>query len=257
MTEAMHDLGHGFWTIRGDLRIGGVLNVGTQAGLVRLSSGRFVMLDSYPLTGAQRQQVMTLTDGGRAVQAVLNLHPFHTLHCATTARDFPHAALFGSHRHRLRHPDLDWRPEPVESPEVAALFADDLVFSMPRGIDYVSRNERVHAGSLLAWHPASRTLHVDDTINLMPVPGLLRGLFPRARVFLHPTLPQALLPQAGAVRDFRDWLHGLVALTRDLRWLCAAHSGHREFAPGQFSAELLAAFRRVEDKLAKVEARRT
>ena len=58
------------------------------------------------------------------------------------------------------------------------------------------------------------------------------------------------------MRDFRDWLHGLAGLTRDLRWLCAAHSGLREFAPGQFSAELLAAFRRVEDKLSRAEARR-
>ena len=123
------------------------------------------------------------------------------------------------------------------------MFADDLTFSLPRGIDYVSRNERVHAGSLLAWHPASRALHVDDTINLMPVPRLLRGVFPNPRVFLHPTLPQALLPQAGAVRDFRDWLQGLAGLTRDLRWLCAAHSGLREFEPGQFKGELLAAFR--------------
>ncbi|QDA36707.1 hypothetical protein E4191_21745 (plasmid) [Paracoccus liaowanqingii] len=255
MTEAIRDLGADFWTIRGDLRIGGVLNVGTQAALVRLSSGGFAILDSYPLRGAVRQAVMELTGQGREVRAVLNLHPFHTLHCAAIARDFPGAALFGSHRHRLRHPDLDWRSEPVESPEVAQMFAPDLEFLLPRGIDYVSRNSKVHAGSLLAWHPASRTLHVDDTINLMPVPGLLRRLFPEPRVFLHPTLPQALLPRVGAVRDFRDWLHGLAAKTRDLRWLCAAHSGLREFAPGQFSDELLAAFRRVEDKLARAEAR--
>ncbi|CAM3071135.1 hypothetical protein PANO111632_01260 [Paracoccus nototheniae] len=257
MSERIHDLGNGFWSIRGDLRIGGVLNVGTQAALVRLASGGFVMLDSYPLRGAVREQVMVLTDQGRDMRAVLNLHPFHTLHCAATAQDFPQAPLFGSHRHRLRHPGLNWRPEPVESPEVAAMFAADLTFSLPRGIDYVSRDERVHAGSLLAWHPASRTLHVDDTINLMPVPRLLRPLVRNPRVFLHPTLPRALLPQAGAVRDFRDWLHGLAALTRDLRWLCAAHSGLRDFAPGQFGPELLAAFRRIEDRLARAEARRS
>lgn len=250
----LHDLGHGFWTIRGDLRIGGVLNVGTQAGLVALKSGGFVMLDSYPLKGEVRDRVMALTDQGRALKAVLNLHPFHTLHCAAIAQDFPHAALYGTHRHRLRHPDLDWRPEPVESPELAEIFADDLVLTQPRGIDLVTRNERVHAGSVLAWHPASRVLHVDDTINLLPVPRLLRRIFPTPRVFLHPTLPKALLPRAGAVRDFRDWLHGLAAMTRDLRWLCAAHSGHHDFAPGQFSDRLLAAYRRIEDRLARAEA---
>ncbi len=167
------------------------------------------MLDSYPLSGAIRDTVMDLTDGGRAVQAVLNLHPFHTLHCAATARDFPDAALFGSHRHRLRHPDLNWRSEPVESPEVQDMFADDLTFSLPPGID-ICQPERTRPCRIVAgWHPASRMLHVDDTINLMPVPRLLRACSPISRVFLHPNLPQALLPQAGAVRDFRDWLQGL------------------------------------------------
>ncbi|WP_410219319.1 hypothetical protein [Paracoccus sp. (in: a-proteobacteria)] len=256
MSERIIDLEHGFWTIRGDLKIGGILNVGTQAGLVRLASGRFVILDSYPLKGEVRDQVMALTDHGRAVQAVLNLHPFHTLHCAAIAADFPEAALYGAERHRQRHPQLNWQSETVDSPEVAAKFADDLVFSLPRGIDYASQNERVHAGSLLAWHPASRTLHVDDTINLMPVPHLLHRLFPRPRVFLHPTLPQALVPDVGAVNAFREWVHELAHLTQDLRWLCAAHSGLREFGTGQFATELLDAFDRVEDKLLRTEARR-
>lgn len=249
MTERMQDLGNGFWTIRGDLRIGGVLNVGTQAGLVRLSSGRFAMLDSYPLHGAIREQVMALTDGGRAVEAVLNLHPFHTLHCPTVSADFPQARLYGSRRHWQRHPDLDWQPEPVESEAVAAMFAPDLEFTLPAGIDYISTNDRVHAGSLLAWHPASRTLHVDDTINLMPVPRLLRPVFPRPRVFLHPTLSKAMQPEAGARDRFRDWLDGLARRCAQLRWLCAAHSGLREFAPGEFSGELRAAYRRVQGKL--------
>lgn len=255
MSEALHDLGNGFWSIRGDFRIGGVLNVGTQASLVRLGSGRFVMLDSYPLRGEVRDRVMALTDRGRAVVAILNLHPFHTLHCAAAARDFPQAALYGSVRHWRQHPGLDWRPEPVESAEVAEMFAGDLVFALPRGIDYFGANERVHAGSLLAWHPASRALHVDDTINVMPVPALLRRLVPRPRLFLHPSLPQAVQRRPGALDDFRRWLQDLAALTQDLRWLCAAHSGLREFGRGQFTDELVAAFRRVEGRLHRSQAR--
>ena len=42
--ERLIDLGNGFWNIRGDLRLFGLLNVGTQASLVRLRSGRFVAL---------------------------------------------------------------------------------------------------------------------------------------------------------------------------------------------------------------------
>lgn len=254
MTEAIHDLGQGFWTIRGDLKLGGVLNVGTQAGLVRLSNGGFAMLDSYPLSGNIRDRVMQLTDQGRAVRAVLNLHPHHTLHCAGIARDFPQAKLFGSRRHWDKHPNLDWQPQPVESPEVAAMFAADLQFSLPQGINYIDGNDRVHAGSLLAWHMASRTLHVDDTINLMPVPRLLKRLFPKPRVFLHPTMAQAMKPEPDALAELRDWIAELAAQCHDLRHLCAAHSGLRRFQPGEFSRELQAAFRRVEGKLAKTKA---
>ncbi|RJE79073.1 hypothetical protein [Paracoccus sp. JM45] len=256
MTEAIHDFGQGFWTIRGDLKMGGVLNVGTQAALIRLSDGGFAMLDSYPLTGAMRDRVIQLTDKGQEVRVVLNLHPYHTLHCATIARDFPNAKLYGSKRHWNKHPDLTWQPEPVESPAVAAMFADDLSFFMPAGIDYISDNESVHAGSLLAWHKASRTLHVDDTINLIPVPRLLKRFFPKPRVFLHPTMSKALLPETGAVRDLRNWVQDMATQCQDLRHLCAAHSGLRSFQPGEFSQELLAAFRRIEDKLNKAQANR-
>jgi hypothetical protein len=254
MTEAIHDLGQGFWTIRGDLKIGGVLNVGTQAALVRLSDGGFAMLDSYPLQGNIRDRVMQLTDQGQAVRAVLNLHPFHTLYCAKAAADFPNAKLYGSRRHREKHPDLNWQPELVESQEVAAMFSNDLSFSMPAGIDYISSNESVHAGSLLAWHKASRTLHVDDTFNLMPVPRFLRKFFPKPRVFLHPTLAKSLQNTAGSAQEFNSWIQLTAKESHNLRYLCAAHSGLREFKPGEFSQELLAAYRRVEGKLNKAGA---
>lgn len=62
MAEKIVQLSDEFWNIRGDLRIGGVLNVGTQCSLVRLAEGRFVFLDSYTLTGKIRERVMDLTD---------------------------------------------------------------------------------------------------------------------------------------------------------------------------------------------------
>lgn len=256
MAEGLLDLGNGFWNIRGDFRLAGLVNVGTHASLVRLGSGRFVLLDSYSLTGALRDRVMALTDGGRAVEAILNLHPFHTLHCEAMHRDFPDAALYGTARHRQRLPALPWADAPVESGALAARYADDLVLSVPAGIDLVCAAEHVHAGSVLAWHKSSGTLHVDDTLNLVPVPRLLRGLLPPPRLFLHPTLPQALAPGPGAVRDFRAWVKGLAVQCADLRHLVVAHSGHRSFAPGAFADALLTALRRASPRLERAEARR-
>ena len=78
MTDKIHDLGAGFWNIRGSFRIGGVLNIGTQCSLIQLNSGKFIFLDSYSLTGDVRDEVMALTNNGQDVEAVLNVHPFQT-----------------------------------------------------------------------------------------------------------------------------------------------------------------------------------
>ncbi|MBU2957799.1 hypothetical protein Q4511_00315 [Paracoccus sp. 1_MG-2023] len=244
MSEKIIDLGNGFWNIRGDLRLGGVLNVGTHASLVQLGSGEFVMLDSYPLSGDIRDQVMALTDQGRAVTAVLNLHPYHTLHCKAVARDFPQARLYGTERHRAQHPDLAWQPTLIDTPEAAAIFASDLVLTVPRGIDHTTENDRVHAGSVLAWHPASASLHVDDTLNILPVPGPLKRVFGKDKLIMHPTMPKALTADPDCIRELTAWIDELAEICAGLRNLCAAHNGIREFRAGEFAPALRDAFQR-------------
>lgn len=243
--DNIRDLGNGFWNIRGVHRLGGIVNVGTQASLVRLRSGGFVMLDSVAMNGQTQAAVLALTDSGRAVRAILNLHPFHTLHCATAAAMFPGAALYGSIRHRQRHPDLDWQPDTVESPQVAARFADDLDLSLPQGIDYISADQRVHAGSLVAYHPASRTVHVDDTLNVLPLPNWLNRLMRLPELTLHPTLPRALQNRPDALTDFHAWLKRIGRDWADARTVCAAHSGVLTLPEGGFAPALDAAWSRA------------
>ena len=249
MAEKIVQLSDEFWNIRGDLRIGGVLNVGTQCSLVRLAQGRFVFLDSYTLKGKIRDRVMELTDQGRAVEAVLNLHPFHTLHCAQMARDFPDATFYGSARHAQKVPEVDWSPDLVESNAVAARYPE-LSFSLPEGIDYISKDESVHAGSLLVFHPASGSLHVDDTFNVLPLPETLRKLLPVPRIAFHPTLKKALhdTPDAGA--RFCDWAERIATDWAGTRTLCAAHSAISRFKPGEFSKALRDTVSRTRRKLA-------
>lgn len=254
MTEQMIDLSHGFWNIRGDLRMAGVLNVGTHCSLVRLANGAFVFLDSCAFDNPIARQVMALTDNGRAVQAILNLHPFHTLSCRWMHDRFPDALLFGSERHRRKWPDLPWQPDPVESAAVALRFPD-LSFALPDGIDYICRNERVHAGSLLAYHPSSGSLHVDDTLNVLPIPGLLRRLLRMPRLTFHPMLGQALQDRPGAARDFRDWARRTARTWHAVRTVCAAHSDILDIPPGSFPGLMEAALSRAEPALRRAEIR--
>lgn len=245
MSDKIHDLGRGFWNIRGSFRIGGVLNIGTQCSLIQLESGRFVFLDSYALTGEVRDKVMALTDNGKKVEAVLNVHPFHTIHCEVMAKDFPQATFYGSSRHHKKIPTVQWADDLVESEAVAQRYPE-LKFSMSKGIYYISPNEMIHAGSLLAYHPASKSLHVDDTFMSPPM-KLLKAVLPE--LILHPTTKKALNDEPDAGKQYCDWATNLAHEWRDVRNFCAAHSYLVSFKEGEFEKALLKAIDKARPKL--------
>ncbi len=227
MADEIVHIGESFWNIRGALRIGGLVNVGTQASLVRLRSGEFVMLDSYGYDDETAREVMRLTDDGITLTAILNLHPFHTIHVEAIAKKFPNARLFGTTRHKERSPELGWELLTTDDPKLHAIFAPDLEFSVPQGVEFISANEKVHFSSVLAFHRASGTLHVDDTLSWLDLP-LVGGLK------FHPTLKQSLLPRAGAADEFQNWAEELADRCDEVTNLCTAHGAslppNHEFA---------------------------
>lgn len=245
MSDKIIDLGAGFWNIRGTFRLGGVLNIGTQCSLVKLTSGRFVFLDSYTLTDDVRAQVMALTNNGQDVEAVLNLHPFHTVHCAQMAKDFPQATFYGSSRHHKKVPEVQWADDLVESDAVAERYPE-LKFSLSQGVHYIAPNEMIHAGSLLAFHPASKSLHVDDTF-MSPPTKLLEAVLPE--LLLHPTTKKALKNEPNAGKEYCDWASNLADDWRDVRNFCAAHSYLVKFKDGEFEKALLKAIAKARPKL--------
>lgn len=237
MADDIHNLGAGFWNIRGTQRIGGIIDIGTQCSLVQLQSGRFIFLDSYTLTDDVRKEVMTLTNDGEKVEAVLNVHPFHTLHCAQMAKDFPQAVFYGSARHPKEVPEVQWATDLVESEAVTQRYSE-LEFSLPKGIYYISPDEDIHAGSLLVYHPASKSLHVDDTFMTPPL-KLLDAVLPELN--LHPTTKKALKDEPNAGKHYCDWATHIAHQWHETRNFCAAHSHMVTFETGEFKEALLKA----------------
>lgn len=215
----------GYNSIRGSFKLG-VVDLGTQSSLITRKSGKHLMLDALTMEAPVKVQVDKITDGGKSVEAIINLHPFHTMHCEWAHKAFPDAKLYGSERHLQKFPNLPWERELVDSPEMAELFKDDVAFSKPEGVDFISSNEAVHFSSILAFHWDSKTMHVDDTFIYVPTPkvaeyvGIKEGV-----ITLHPTLPGALQHRAGATDDFRDWVHNLTK-SWDVENMTAAHSGN-------------------------------
>jgi len=224
MADHMIEVADGFWNIRGTFRVAGVLNVGTQSSLVRLAGGKYVLLDCCELRGDVARQVDDLTGGGLDLEAILNLHPFHTVHVQAVHERYPEAPLYGTARHRDRAPGLPWRKRTTDVPALHEQFAGDLAFSVPRGVDFISANENVHFSSVLAFHPGSGTIHSDDTFNYIGPSGLLKLAGMADRVSFHPALAKALQPRADAAAEFRAWAEGLIGAWRAAENLCAAHT---------------------------------
>lgn len=251
MSEQILKISDEFWNIRGEFKIGGVLNIGTQASLVRRASGRFVLLDAYTLDGQVKAEVDAATHDGADIEAIINLHPFHTVHVKKAHQQYPDARLYGTRRHLDKFPDLPWQAELSESAECAALFAEDFEFSVPAGVDFISSNEHLHFSSVLAYHKASRTIHSDDTLMYLELPGLL-GMLKKPEVTFHMTLAKTLERRASAAGDFRAWARQLAADWNDAENLCAAHSAAllgRDNQSESISNRILIALGKVERTL--------
>ncbi len=216
MADSLLQVADGFWNIRGSFKIAGFVDIGTQSSLVRREDGSFVLLDAYTLQGDVKQQVFDRTDGGAKITAVLHLHPFHTIHCRAVHELLPHARQYGTARHQARKPELPWEDLRTEDPGIAELFPE-FSFSVPAGVDFIPDDENLHFSSVLAFHSATRTLHVDDTLMFTKIPFV-------GGVRFHPTLAKTLERRAGAVKDFRAWADDLVKRCEQVDNLCAAHT---------------------------------
>jgi hypothetical protein len=251
MSEQILRVSDDFWNIRGDFKIAGMLNIGTQASLVRRGNGKYVLLDAYTLRGKVKAEVDAISNGGADIEAIINLHPFHTVHVHKAHQQYPGAKLFGTRRHLDKFPDLPWESDLTESAECAALFADDFEFSIPAGVDFISRNEHLHFSSVLAYHKTSRTIHSDDTLMYLRLPGPL-GILKKPEVTFHFTLAKTLERRAAAAADFRNWARHLAEQWRDAENLCAAHSAAllgRENRSESIADRILNALQKVEKTL--------
>lgn len=246
----MKQLHHDFWNFRGSFKTAKVIEIGTHMSLLRRANGRFLVLDSYGLADDDLAQLLALTGGGAQVDAVINLHPFHTIHCTALSDALPQARMIGTARHHIKVPEIAWDPALIEHASTQADFAEDLEFSIPAGVDFISADEKVHVGSVIARHRASGIVHVDDTINVWMAPGILSAVLPEPKLGFHPMLPKALEKRAGAADDYARWARDLARDWATTPIVCAAHSAVRELAPGGFETELLAALGKVEDTLA-------
>ena len=245
----MQRLADDFWNMRGNLRISKIINIGTQMSLVRRSGGGFLLLDSYEPGKTDQDELLALTDGGSRIEAVLNLHPFHTVHCGFVQQWLPHARLIGTRRHHRHLPNLQWDPALIEDAATQQQFADALDFSIPSGVDFISDDDDVHVSSVIARHRASGTVHSDDTLNVLDLPSLLQKMVPGPKLRFHPKLAEGLEKRAGAAADYMCWATDLARDWADTQIICAAHNGILDLTDETFGEAIENALEYASDTL--------
>lgn len=67
-----------FINIRGSFKLGPA-DIGVHTSLVKRKSGKWLMLDSVKLESQAKAEVDKITNNGADLEAILNLHPFHTV----------------------------------------------------------------------------------------------------------------------------------------------------------------------------------
>lgn len=224
MSSKIIQIADNFWNIRGSFKIAGLIDIGTQASLVKRKNGKFIFLDSYSFDVDTQAEIDELTHNGDDVEAVLNVHPFHTVHVKNMHDRYPDAKQYGTARHVEKFPDLKWQKRRCEDPELHAKFASNFDFSVPRGVDFISDDENLHFSSVLVYHRSSRSIHVDDTLMYIRLPVLMRFFGLKDACSFHPTLSKVLEKRKGAADDFQQWAQQLAEDWKDAENLCAAHT---------------------------------
>lgn len=192
------------WNVRANFKVFSLLSIGTHMSFMRVSSGRFLVIDTVPLDPELKAEIDQLTNQGLLIEAVIATHPFHTLSFAAFYEAYPNARYFGTPRHirvvpqipwvgDIRDHLLDWAvaaPPPLSSSSssstVATSSTDQTTISsivesfgaaptacsvqmrIPDGAEYVNPLPEIsnHFVSVFVYHVTDRVLHVDDTLNL-------------------------------------------------------------------------------------------
>ena len=247
--KTIEHLAENFWNIRGDFKIAHMINIGTQMSLVRKSDGRFILIDAYEPSEHDRAELMVLTDNGALIDVVLNVHPFHTLHCKFVHETLPHARLVGTRRHHEKMPQLNWDPALIEDAATQQQFAELFDFSIPAGVEFIPEDESVHVSSVLVRHRESGIVHVDDTLMYLNPPSLAKLVLPGPKLRFHPKLADALQKRASAADEYVGWAKDLANNWADTRIVCAAHNGIARLTEQTFGQAIEDALEQVSDIL--------
>ncbi|KAI9322948.1 hypothetical protein DFJ73DRAFT_875423 [Zopfochytrium polystomum] len=226
-TDPLVEVAPGFYTIKTAFHVFNLINVGTQMSFLRLSTGKFLVVDTVDLTPEAAASVDKLTNNGDLIEAVIGSHPYHTMFFrAFQERYKGKGEYWGTKRHLRVCQGVEWTGDVTT---VLKKWAPEVQMRVPAGADFDDpKPDYNHFAGLFVFHAPSKTLHVDDTLALGDNPGFLqRALLgsKHGEVAFHPTLTgPGIRNEPGAPEQFRCFIEA-VCDDWGFENLAAAHKG--------------------------------
>jgi len=224
------EVGPGFWNVRSSFKLKGIVDIGTQMSFIRLSNGKFLVIDTVPLSDSLKLEIDQLTDGGNKLEAVLAVHPFHTLAIGDFYRTYPNVPYYGCPRHLRRLNVIPWAGD-LNNEEIRKKWEPEIQMRIPAGAEFINPEPEAYNHFICVWvyAVAARVIHVDDTINYFSNPSTIMkivGKKPGLMEF-HPSMAgPGLHPTPEAPREFQVWVQQILN-DWDFDTMCCAHIGNK------------------------------
>jgi len=219
-----------FFNIRGTFKLAHIIKLGTHMSMIRLQSGKFLVLDTVALNPALKEEIDLLTNKGQEIEAVVATHPFHTLYFLGFYKEYPNVPYYGTPRHIRTIKDIPWAGSVIDC-AVRTKWHPEIDMRIPAGAEFIAPmpEKSNHFSGMFVFHAASRVIHIDDTVNVVEEPGLLLKMFGfrDGDMMFHPTIKgHGLYPTHEAPYQFKAFIEGILH-DWDFDSICAAHIGNK------------------------------
>ena len=99
----------GFWNVRRQFTIlAHLLDIETHMSFIQLANGKFLVVDTVELNDRLSQEINHLAEDGEKIEAVIGVHPSHTLAFVNFYQAYPNAAYYGITGHLRRLVQIPW-----------------------------------------------------------------------------------------------------------------------------------------------------
>src|SRR3989338_2179501 len=104
----LREVGKGFFNLRSPFKLFGLVNIQTHMSFLKLSNGKYLLVDTVPLTEDAKSEIDILTDNGKNIEAVIATHPFHTMSFEQFYKAYPNVPYYGTPRHLRNIKSVPW-----------------------------------------------------------------------------------------------------------------------------------------------------